>query len=331
MNTQAQAALHEPGIIDNSSFTEVDGVSYQIAWDSTSLGLFKECPEKYRLSMRQGWESKRTPLPLTFGILYHSSLEHYYKQRAGGQTHAAAAKDTLAHMLEWTGERSAEPPGRFIPWDSGDTKRSRETLIRSVLWYLDKFQDDPAETIILQDGSPAVELSFRMELPLLAPTGENYLLCGHIDRLVKFADQVWVMDHKTTAGALNERYYAGFTPDNQMSLYSLASQVVYQQPARGVIIDGAQIGVTFTRFGRGFANRTPDQLQEWLQETMDWIKLAEFFAEHGRWPRNDKSCHHYAGCAFREVCGKDAAVRPAYLSADFTQDKANWDPMQPRN
>ena len=65
--------------------------------------------------------------------------------------------------------------------------------------------DDPAETYTKSDGKPAVELSFRFELDwgpgYLGDTDSvthPYLLCGHMDRVVSFNDQLFVMDHKST-------------------------------------------------------------------------------------------------------------------------------------
>jgi hypothetical protein len=43
-----------------------------------------------------------------------------------------------------------------------DTSRTKETLVRSVVWYLDEYRDDPLKTALLPDGKPAVELSFLL-------------------------------------------------------------------------------------------------------------------------------------------------------------------------
>ena len=43
-----------------------------------------------------------------------------------------------------------------------DTSRTKETLVRSVVWYLDEYKDDPLKTAMLPDGKPAVELSFML-------------------------------------------------------------------------------------------------------------------------------------------------------------------------
>src|SRR5205085_2132611 len=155
------------------------------------------------------------------------------------------------------------------PWKSDHHAKNRETLIRSVIWYLDNFKDDPAATLILANGKPAVELSFRMELdwgpggkPAAGLDFPPYILSGHLDRVVEFGGQRYVMDRKTTGSSPTPHYFDGFAPDNQMSLYTLAACVQFNTPVAGVIIDAAQIAVGFTRFQRGFTYRTESQLEE---------------------------------------------------------------------
>jgi hypothetical protein len=227
-----------------------------------------------------------------------------------------------------------------------------------VVWYLEQFRDDPAETFILSDGKPAVEQSFRFSLdwgPHSAmttredileeikdkPIGErvtiplskaNYMLCGHLDRVVTFSGELFVMDRKTTSYAPTSYYFAKYEPDNQMTLYSLAGKIVLNAPVRGVIIDAAQIGDGFTAFGRGFTYRTQDQLEEWLADLRYWLVLAEQFAKAGTWPMNDTACDKFGGCRFRGICSKSPSVREQFLAATFTQlpQSERWNPLKPR-
>src|SRR5438046_4651295 len=60
----------------NTSLSVVQS-GMQLAWDSTSMGLLKECPRKYQLSILEGWTPKRTSVHLLFGLWYHGALERY--------------------------------------------------------------------------------------------------------------------------------------------------------------------------------------------------------------------------------------------------------------
>ena len=302
----------------NSPF--LPGTRTQFAWDSTSLGWLKECPRKYQYSMLEGWRSNTESVHLAFGLQYHSALELYDRWRATGVDHDQA----LVHAVDTAMINTAG-------WQFDHPYKTRENLIRSVIWYLEEFKEDPAQTVILANGKPAVELSFRMELDW-GPTGhlggQPYLLCGHIDRLVTFAEGTYVMDRKTTGSTPGSSYFDGFAPDNQMSLYSLASKIVYHTPVKGVIIDAAQIQVGATKFARGFTYRSDAQLAEWLDDTHYWFSQAVLYSETGYWPQNDKSCNNFGGCVFRRVCSKSPDVREKFLASDFHREE--WNPLIPR-
>lgn len=339
------------------------GTHIQYAWDSTSLGWLKTCPRLYQYHMIEGWRSKSESVHLKFGQWYHSALELYDRCRAESTGHEEALIVVIRSCmtLTWDFEDCPECNGSgFVqsgvcgncvgghtgpghPWSSDHPLKTRENLIRSIIWYLDHFSNDAAQTIQLANGKPAVELSFRMELnygpAASAQTrydtaqgeliqGKPYILCGHLDRLVSLAGGTYVMDRKTTSMALGSNYFDQYSPDNQMSLYSLAAKVIYQTPVKGVIIDAAELKVGFTRFGRGMTFRTDAELEEWLDETKHWLRLAEGFASEGYWPRNDKACHHYGGCTFRKVCSKSPEVRQKFLESDFT--KHPWNPLEAR-
>lgn len=330
------------------------GTNIQFAWDSTSLGWLKTCPRLYQYSMIEGWRSHGPSVHLDFGSFYHHALELYDRHRATGADHATAMYEAVKYCLETTWIEP-DPDTGIVggPMDWGHNLKTRETLCRSVIWYLDEFgENDAAKTVVLKNGKPAVELSFRLELDFgpkayvegkdfsltsgainrvsgtMIPNQQPYVLSGHLDRVVEFSDGIYVMDRKTSSTTIGSYYFDGYNPDNQMSLYTFASKVIYQTPVRGVIIDAAQIAVGFTRFSRGFTFRTEAQTEEWLANTKEWLALAEHYATKGFWPMNDKSCHQYGGCAFRKVCSKSPEVRDRFLASDFV--KRHWNPLESR-
>ena len=286
---------------------------YQFAWDSTSLGALKTCPRKYLYQIILGFSPRSMSFHLRFGILYHKALENYDK--VSGTHDERVVKSILSIAPDL-----CEPDGSC--WDTGDTGKSVPNLLRSVIWYLDHFKNDAAKTIILANGQPAVELSFRFNLTT------DILLCGHLDRVVEFTGQTWVMDRKTTKGALGSYYMAQFNPNNQMTLYSAASRIVLNNAARGVIIDAAQILVSETRFSRGFTERSEDDIEEFFTETKFYLNQAVHFTETKLWPKNDQACGNYGGCPFREVCAAPARMRETILRSNFVSNF--WDPLETR-
>lgn len=322
------------------------GTNIQFAWDSTSLGYLKTCPRLYFYQMIEGWQSKAESLHLRFGIEYHTAIEQYHKDRANEISRGDAIRNTVRNLLIRTADWIVDtdtPVGKY---------KNRQTLLELTIDYLDHIKDDAAELYIKEDGKAAVELSFRFELdwgpkaahvpsPIKGNDDGNlgtypevlYLLCGHLDQVVTFSGDLYVMDHKTSKTTLGDFYFDQYTPHNQMTLYALAGRLVMDSPIRGVIIDAAQILLEKPHaFKRGMAFRTPEILDEWLEDLHYWLNQAEAYATAGYWPMNDMACGMYGGCKFREVCSKSPSTRKVYLKSDFKQlpPEERWNPLKER-
>ncbi len=239
---------------ENSAFSS-KLPTLQLAWDSTSFGNLKKCPRYYQLKNVEGWETRQRSVDLDFGIWLHSGREHYYHARAKGLSHEDGVDAALQYVLCATWDQKTNRP-----WQ-GDSNKNRLTLARTLVWYLDNWEHDPLQTVMLANGKPAVEVSFRFGLGF-GPTSalpfveteqgqEEFLLCGHLDRVVSFQGSLWVSDLKSTRNSIDSFYFAQFTPDTQMSTYSIAGRVTLHEKIRGIIIDACQIGVNFSRFSRG--------------------------------------------------------------------------------
>lgn len=313
------------------------GTSIRFAWDSTTLSALKTCPRLYQYQYLEGWVPKDESIHLRFGSEYHAAIEDYDRARAQGAEFEMAVRDTIRALLVRTYD--------WVP-DQGTkagTYKNRHTLLQLVIDYLDNYKDDPATTYILDNGKPAVELSFKFELdwgpgdsgakPEDEILPQLYLLCGHLDRVVSFNDSLFVLDHKTTTSTPGPYFFNQFGPNNQMTLYTLASQVIIDSPVKGVIIEAAQILLDKpNRFVRGFTYRTQDQLDEWVGDLRYTLQLAEHYAEVGHWPMNDTACDKFGGCRFREVCSKSPSVRETWLRSDFVKQAPEeiWNPLVPR-
>lgn len=297
----------------------------QIAIDSTSLGEFKTCPRKYQLAIIEGWRARDESPHLTFGIWLHQAREHYEHAKAAGACH----DDALDKALEFIMKASWNPKlGR--PWISTDNVKNRKTLIQTVVWYLDaKGKDDPLKTVILSNGKPAVELSFRFDSQLRTAHGEPVLLCGHLDRIASLNEVFYVPDIKTSkSDVTSPKWTMQWSPSNQFSIYSIAGKVAFDVPVEGVMVDGIQVGIGFSRFHRALIPRTQETLSEWLADFGQWFGMMEHFAEQQHWPQNDKSCDMYGGCVFRQICSRAPSSRAQWLRKDFFQ--RTWDPLQIR-
>lgn len=293
----------------------------QIAWDSTSMGLLKECPRKYQYMMLMNYQPRGSSLHLSFGIAYHSALELFTRTLITTNDFNLAQLTALNFALSWD-----ETP--YLLHKDFNLK-NRKTLSRTVVWWTEHYKEDTTPVHILDNGSPAVELSFRLELDKLTPDGSSYLLCGHLDRVVELAGDLWFLDYKTTKSPLTDHYYSQYNPSNQMSTYFAAAQVVLHREARGGIIDAVQLLVGGSRFDRRPIRRTPNQLTEWHSDLHWWLDQALRFAETNIYPMNDKSCGNYGGCPFISICSKDPRVRSHFLEGEF--ERWEWNPLITRD
>jgi len=331
--------LEPPPIEAPSPFLPNSNIQY--AWDATSISYLKQCPRLYKYIMIDGWQSEGESIHIRFGQEVHTSLQMYQLLRTDGASHDDAVHDvvldTLCRTYGWNPDTETRP-GKY---------KNRNTLIRAIVDYLDKYEEDPATTYIrASTGTAAVELSFRFELdfgPRAAVStrdGEDvlfqpYVLCGHLDRVVEFSDCLYVMDYKTTTSTPGPYYFDQYDPNNQMTLYTFAAGQVLEDenpkpsPVKGVIIEAIQLMVDETRSTRGVTQRSQGRLTEWLGDLEYWLGMAEYYAEVGYWPHNDTACDKFGGCRFREICQKDPSVREKFLESSFKRGTP-WNPLQPR-
>ena len=328
--------------------------SLQLAWDATSLTAFMECPRKYQYSILEGWRSSAGSAALDFGGLYHSALESIDRGLARGEDLDAllvtAIRETLlasGHYeaqaadgtwspceLELLGEaQHAGASIRWVPWSSLDSRRTPQTLIRSIIWYYESYPADQLKTAMLAAPSgerPAIELSFTFALPFQTPAGRTLLWCGHMDKVAKsesIQDNI-VVERKTTTSTIGETYFSQFHMSQQITGYILAGQVVFGLPVRGAVVDAVQVAVGFSRFHRSLELRTEEQVAEWLENLRYWTALAEHYATINYWPMNLASCNNYGGCRYRSVCQLPASLRAQALETHFRVRK--WNPLEVR-
>lgn len=313
-----------------SELLSYDKNNWQTAWDSTSISSFITCPRKYYYSMLQGWTSQNKSVHLIFGGHYASALEHFHKFRAEGISYAdslrAVVKELLVNTWDHDHHENGDPIlGSGTPQDWLHNTKTRDTLLRSVVWYLETFKDDPMQTVILSDGRAAVEYSFSIEL------SDDYLYCGHIDRLVTYGDNqdIYVQDQKTTGATITPRFFEGYSPDYQMTGYTWAGQIIFNMPVKGVIIDAAQIMVGFTAFARQPVTRSEKQLGEFREEVLHYIGVAKQCHEASYYPMNRTACGNYGGCEFRRICSAVPGIRSNLLEGNFKK-RDRWDPLMRR-
>lgn len=314
------------------------GTQIQFAWDSVSLTSFLSCQRRYKYVVLDGLVPKSPgyAIALEFGILFHSALENYHRFRAKGIDHADAVF-LMAKAL------FADPAFAALPVDDdieemkaaadeeddgitfrNSKVRTRYHLARAVIWYLEHYETDPLSTVILPTGKPAVELSFRLPLPIEV-AGHEILLCGHIDRLVEFNGGLWASDYKTTK-SLTRQFFDTFELSHQMTGYAVAGNAIIERPVKGVWIDGVALQVRSVKLSRAPTTRSAGQIREYFELLTDVVERAERAFDTGHYPMNTASCYF---CEFKTICKQPPEFRDKHISMHYER-KPGWNPLRNR-
>jgi hypothetical protein len=298
--------------MNSAKRTCFDGNGRQWAWDTRSVSLLKECPTKYNLEINEGYIPIRKSLDLYFGGLYARALEVYHRHLAQGEAFDDAVREAvriaLLNSYPWP-----------YPAEDGVFK-TRATLIRSIVWYTEQYKDDPCVTVRNAEGVPLVEYEGKIQI------GKRNILVVHLDQVVDFAGRRYIQDQKTTKNTINDNYFNNYSPDIQMTQYTIVGQVAFRQSLEGIMLDVAQIAKGFTAFKRGFIYRSKNTLEEYIQELQFWLEPYYDAVRAADWPHNQASCF---GCEFRKVCSADPSLREHYLKDGFRREY--WNPLERRN
>ncbi len=207
--------------------------------------------------------------------------------------------------------------------------KHRINLARAIIWYgLDQPEEltDGLHPLRFPDGTPAVELSWRLPLPRASLHGDTYLLCGHFDYLGVYGQEYGVVDNKTTKNTLGGSYFWGFSPSVQMDTYDMVAPILFPDlDFSWVCIDAIQIMTDTIRTGRHFYRKSQPQRVEHFDTVMEVIDRAEKYAASDVWPMDKSSC---AMCEFKKVCSAPPDDRAAVLAENFKTDF--WNPMENR-
>ncbi len=210
-------------------------------------------------------------------------------------------------------------------------QKNRSTLLRSILHYCDT-SDDRVTPFIFPDGTVAVELSFRLTLPLTSPDGTPYELAGHLDGMVEFAGEVMPRERKTTKSTPGMSFFDNYAPDVQVDTYDLAAWLLFsdaEHRPQGVMVEVTQVTEHFTTIERQIINVPEERRAETLRDMLWWIKQAETCARAGYYPKNTASCGMYGGCEFRRICKLAPSSRERFLPGEHYEHR-EWNPGEVR-
>jgi len=153
----------------------------------------------------------------------------------------------------------------------------------------------------------AVEKPFEFRL------GENYWI-GRWDAVIKNNGLNYVMEYKTTGS--NDFQ---IRPNNQLISYYVGAREYFENVG-GVYVNVMQADdqaiQTF------FVRPTPDEVQEWKEETLWLMKEIANYINLNIYPKNERTCHIYnRACEYLPLCTSFGKVREALMNSIYEKHK----------
>lgn len=285
--------------------------------DSTILGAFRACPQKFFRQYVQHWKPVGTSVHLVAGGAFASAVEaarNIFYVEGGSSADAEAAG--LAALITHYGD--FECPA--------DSAKSLERMCGAFEFYLFNYPlgADGAEPITLASGRRGIEFSFAEPLAVVHPvTGDPILYTGRSDMIAeRHKTGIWIYDEKTTS-SLGASWGRQWEMRSQFTGYTWAARRQGIKTA-GAIVRGVSILKTKYDTLEVPTHRSDYEIDRWEAQTVRDIQSMVRMWEEGYWDYNlDGACTDYGGCSFVPIC--KASNPDEWLPAKFVQKV--WDPL----
>lgn len=282
--------------------------------DPTRLRDSLQCLRLYYWRHERGLVPNKPQLPLIYGSAIHACMAKHYEGGTSGESLAAFEEVWKAEVLPFEHGLQEEDP-----------KRNPVRWAETFLLYKRHYNVEPFTVLKLGDR-PAVEI------PFFLPLNDWLALCGIIDLLVKYLNQIMVVDHKTTS-VTYQSYFESFNPNHQFTTYMTGATELLGEPVTTTLVNCIVVHPTQSNpeklFMRVPTTRSKWQLDQFKEEMTGWWSIVRDCRRTGNWPRNDDRCQRWAGgCAYHPLCTE--------IQADFRKLKPSqavfreqiWDPIQ---
>lgn len=287
------------------------------AVDSTLIGSFRSCPQKFLRTYIEHWKPRSESVHLIAGGAFASGIESarraFFEQGQDAETSIAVGMQSL---IEHYGDFECPP----------DSAKSLDRVLGAFSFYFDAYPlgADGALPYEFSNGRRGIEFSFANPLPINHPvTGNPMLYTGRADMIAHFAGGIYCFDEKTTS-SLGASWSRQWEMRSQFTGYQWAAGE-YGVPVQGTIVRG--VSILKTKFGtqQVITYRSPAEVDRWLEQVVRDVQRMIKCWEEGYWDYNlDHSCGEYGGCSLLSVCKHSSPE----LWLDTYFEKKVWDPLE---
>jgi hypothetical protein len=285
--------------------------------DNFAIECYRNCPRFYYWRIERGLvKKKEVTLSAQFGSSIHKALETYYQ---GGMSDEARDRALVTFAED------------FKPYETDeDAKRTVVKGVELLGQYFERYHNKEPFAVIATEIGGAFELG-------------DYIYRTRIDLLVEWDSPkgIYVIDHKTASDI--SRIIP--KPNNQLTGYEYNARLLYED-VHGVLVNvigtfdsEESIDKTTTvvsektgklvyarkkkeRFARLTTSRTPQELEEWKQETLLLLRRIEESRVNGVWPRYTSFCGAFRRrCQYIDLCNSTQEVAEKIVaSGEFSYE-----------
>jgi hypothetical protein len=226
-----------------------------------------------------------------------------------------------------------------------ESRKNRTSLLRLLIWYAEQYHIDglfgPIRPV-------ANEIPFRESLYNLLrasdfaeefaefPIYPSIQIGGRLDSIVEgpAKGEYWIRERKTSSQSLGTFYFARYSPDIQISLYTWVARLLFPElNLQGVLLEAFQIGTNFIRMNRKEIHRWPEQSYETARSVVQAAKEISSSGAYGDSPSLNRfllneACCMAGGmpCQFRPVCNTHPFLIGEEIANSF-RPREPWNPL----
>ena len=246
----------------------------RLVWDATCLNQFMRDPLVYYWKYVLGYREKHKSLALEWGTAWDKAAADYHFNRSDIENRDEALCVTIDNAINHCHKAGIDELAKY---DKAGNKKNTQTLVRALVWF-DKWIGD------YDRYKPLISIPTTQiqSLDIKAPCGSDYILVGNFDQVAESFDGTKVVvERKTTTQTISSYFWLDYDPSVQTNTYDMMAANLFG--TSGVIMEGLQTAVGFSRFDHHYVGRTNLQRKHWLKCIKHQIRLAEAHAQAGDW------------------------------------------------
>jgi hypothetical protein len=274
-----------------------------VVFDSQKLNAIQKCMRFYRYNMEQAFRPITTPDYFERGDLLHKMLQHYYtlrKSRCNWEKNHQSHADVVNACIKIGRHYSFKMQIDIAEVENViDTFQQYTTFTANDNWYDVVAVEQVGSKVLYEDDDLIILYEFKIDL---------------IINLMNVP--AMPIDHKSVSQRRETEMLS-----NQFIGYCWALGV------NNIIVN--KIGFQKTlkppqKFERQTLSYPKSIIDEWIANSVWWIKHAMKLSAENYYPTDYTSCDKYSGCLFREICRSDISTREYKLRSLFERSE-KWD------